>query len=150
MITERLITIVAEYINYHHFQYGVNKKRGEKSMEKAMCELCGRNEAIYRHFGHSLCGECIDKFRDYVDITVSIAEQERRMQQKKIVMDDVSEFAKIKEGRKDIIRTSKAYLVGDEVEICYDGFAYKDSVKCKVIGSHKSASDGYIIELINL
>lgn len=123
-------------------------------MEKVMCELCGKEdgkeERMWAVFGHWFCEGCAMKFKEYIQTTVSIAEQERRMQQKKIVMDDVSEFAKIKEGRKDIIRTSKAYLVGDEVEICYDGFAYKDSVKCKVIGSHKSASDGYIIELINL
>lgn len=122
-------------------------------MEKVKCELCGKDiekpEKMWGVFGHLFCDECAEKFKDYIQITVDIAEQERKAQ-KRVVMDDVSEFSKIKEGKKDIVRTSREYQVGEVVEICYDGFAYKDTVKCKVVGCHKSASDGYIIELINL
>lgn len=122
-------------------------------MEEIKCELCGKEdgkeERMWAVFGHWFCEGCAMKFKEYIQTTVDIAEQERRRQKKKIMLDDVSEFAKIKEGKKDIIRTSKAYLVGDEIEICYEGFAYKDSVKCKVVGCHKSVSDGYIVELIN-
>lgn len=123
-------------------------------MEEIKCELCGKKdgkeERMWAVFGHWFCEGCAKKFENYIQTTVDIAEQERRRQKKKIVMDDVSEFSKIKDGKKDIVRTSREHQVGEVIEICYDGFAYKDSVKCKVIGSHKAASDGYIIELINL
>lgn len=118
-------------------------------MKEVKCELCGKNGEEWVLFGHSFCKECADKFKEYIQITVDIAEQERK-RKNRLEFDDVAEFCKVKEGKNDVIRTSKAYLVGDEIEICYDGFAYKDSVKCKVIGSHKAASDGYIVELINL
>lgn len=117
------------------------------------CELCGKEERIedrmWAVFGHSFCEECAMKFKDYIQTTVDIAEQERK-RSNRLEFDDVAEFCKVKEGKKDVIRTSKAYLVGDVIEIYYDGFAYRDSVKCKVIGSHKAASDGYIVELINI
>lgn len=122
-------------------------------MERVMCEMCGKEERkeerIWRVFDHWICSDCSDKIRDYIDTTVDIAEQERK-RSNRLEFDDVAEFCKVKEGKKDVIRTSKAYLVGDVIEIYYDGFAYKDSVKCKVIGSHKAASDGYIVELINI
>lgn len=123
-------------------------------MEEVKCELCGKEdgkeERMWAVFGHWFCERCTMKFKEYIQTTVDIAEQERRRQQKKIVMDDVSEFSKIKDGKKDIVRTSREYQVGEVIEICYDGFAYKDSVKCKVTGCYKAASDGYIVELINL
>lgn len=123
-------------------------------MEEVKCELCGKDdgkkERMWAVFGHWFCEGCAMKFKEYVQTTVDIAEQERKRRQKKIMFDDASEFIKIKEGRKDIIRTSREYQVGDVIEICYDGIAYKGSVKCKVTGCHKSASGGYILELINL
>lgn len=118
-------------------------------MEEVKCELCGKKNGVWVVFGHSFCEECRDKFKDYIQITVDIAEQERKAR-KRVMIDDVGEFAKIKEGKKDIIRVFIEYRVGEVIEIFYDGFAYRDSVKCKVTGCHKSASDGYILELINL
>lgn len=123
-------------------------------MEEIKCELCGKvdgkEERMWAVFGHWFCEGCALKFKDYIQTTVDIAEQERRRQQKKILMNDVGEFAKIKEGKTDIIRTSREHHVGEVVDISYEGYAYRDSAKCKVIGCHKSASDGYIVELINL
>lgn len=122
-------------------------------MEEVRCELCGKEdgkeERMWAVFGHWFCEECAMKFRDYVKTTVDIAERERKTR-KKVLMDDVGEFAKIKGGKKDIIRASREYQVGEVIDISYEGFAYKDSTKCKVTGCHKSASDGYIVELINL
>lgn len=72
----------------------------------------------------------------------------KRPTKKRLEMIDVNEFSKIKEGKSDIVRTSKEYLVGEVIDICYNGFAYKDSVECKVTGCYKSTSAGYILELI--
>lgn len=118
-------------------------------MNEVKCELCGKNGEEWVLFGHSFCKECADKFKEYIQITVDIAEKERRAD-KRIEVDDVGEFCKIKEGKKDIIRVSREYEQGDVVSIYYHGYAYKDEVQCKVIGCHKSASGGYILELINL
>lgn len=123
-------------------------------MEKVKCELCGKDiekpEKMCGVFGHLFCDECADKFKEYIEITVNIAEQERRRKPTTIFMGDISEFIKIKDGTTDIIRAAREYERGDMIDIHYDGLAYKDIVKCKVAGCHKSAGDGYIIELINL
>lgn len=122
-------------------------------MEEVKCELCGKDdgkeERMWAVFGHWFCEGCAAKFKDYIQITVDIAERER-MTREKVLIDDVGEFSKIKEGKKDIIRASREYRVGEVIDISYEGYAYNDSVKCKVTGCHKAASDGYIVELINL
>lgn len=120
-------------------------------MNEVKCELCAKNGEEWVLFGHSFCKECADKFKDYIQITVDIAEQERRHKSSlRLTINDISEFMQIKDGERDVVRTSIDYELGEVIDICYDGFAYKDEVKCKVIGCHKSASGGYIIELINL
>lgn len=118
-------------------------------MKKVVCDLCGKEAGTWVAFGHPFCDECAEKFKEYIQITMDIAEQERK-RDKTINIDDISKFVKIKDGNIDIIRASREFAKGDILEICYEGFAYKDSVKCKVTGCSKSASDGYIIELINL
>lgn len=121
-------------------------------MEELKCALCGDEDVRWnldiRWNPHDLwfCDECKKKIENHIQAMVNAAEQERKAR-KRLEVIDVNEFSKIKEGKSDIVRTSEECPVGEVIDICYNGFAYKDSVECKVTGCYKSTSAGYILEL---
>ncbi len=94
--------------------------------------------------------DTIRNVRAWMPIPEPYKPELKRPIRKRLEMIDAYEFSKIKEGKSDIIRTSKEHLIGEIIDICYNGFAYKDSVECKVTGCYKSTSAGYILELIKI